>query len=523
MWSAANIVKLTITSLSIVDFVVFSGLFLVYMFVVKIKSKTYETLIGSILVSLFFVVFKIMHIPIFLSTIPPLNVNIPKNLEYVVISILTFTNIILGALPLLCAIYTLIKQTFQKTKKLENIKKVKINVIMPIYNEDSEALWNAINSVYNLDYPKELIDLYLSFDGRDLSDAYMYLLEKWALMTRYEQNGRLVIDLEGMLIHIMRSEHGGKKHAQKTALDQIEMDQTQESLKDSLIFFIDSDIILHKNCLNSFILYMNTYNKTCATGLITCTVKNTSNPLVYYQDVEYVSGQIYWRNFESKWGFSCSCLPGAFTILKYTALKGVSEKYFQFGEFGDTFDYHRFYLGEDRYLTHLLMLSEKHKIGYCDTALCKTEAPTNFSQLIKQRKRWYLGHLSNDTWMLSSLQLWWNYPVMFIFNLVNNSRNTSVYIYLLYFVLALNKETPFLLWFLFIIVPLVLNWLFLVLYAIKLKRKMNILMYLGIICLQPIMSTVYMYYSIVWFRQRSWGGIRVERVEAQIIDAPLQK
>jgi cellulose synthase/poly-beta-1,6-N-acetylglucosamine synthase-like glycosyltransferase len=178
--------------------------------------------------------------------------------------------------------------------------------------------------------------------------------------------------------------------------------------------------------------------------------------------------------------------------------------------YDDDVDYQRFYLGEDRYLTHLLMEIEPWKLGFCDSARCKTDAPNTIPALLKQRRRWYLGHISNEIWMMSSSKLWKSYPLLCLFNLVNNTRNTSIYIYLLYFVVIFNENTSILMWLMFIVLPIILNWLFLIFYSIRIRRKMNIIFYLVILLIQPIISMMYMYYTIWTMRQRSWGGARVE-------------
>ena len=121
------------------------------------------------------------------------------------------------------------------------------------------------------------------------------------------------------------------------------MEFDYRELENSLIFFIDSDIILKPDSLDEFTKYMKYYDKSALTGMITCVTKNQKSFLSYYQDSEYISGKIFWRNLESFRG-STICLPGAFTILKYSFLKKVSDVYFLDGnKYADNADYQRFY------------------------------------------------------------------------------------------------------------------------------------------------------------------------------------
>jgi chitin synthase len=504
---ATDIIKIVITSISIIDFLVFVVLFLSFMICVPYKAKETSTKVMSIGIIIFFIVFKTLHIPVFISTLP-MNVKIPGS--DIIIGILTWSNILLAAVPLILAIITAFIYKTPKKDVLEKFQTKNVNIIMPIYNESPESLLKAVQSVLNLEYPKQLIHLYLAFDEgvkESNSDAFVYLM-KYYNLDPMDKRYRVDIDLDGIIISICRFEHGGKKSAQYGAFKEMESDN--KDLDNSLVFFIDSDIILMMDSLSQFTYFLEKNKKSALTGIISCIASGNPTFLTFYQDIEYISGQIFWRNLEVYFG-STTCLPGAFTILKYSFLKRVSDIYFNSTEYKDDTDYQRFYLGEDRYLTHLLMEIEPWQLGFCEAARCKTDAPNTMSALLKQRRRWYLGHIANDTWMISSLKLWKTYPLLCLFNLLNNTRNTSIYIYLLYFVLLLNKETNVLTWSVFILMPLLLNWFFIIIYALKIKRKMNILSYCAIVFLQPILSMMYMYYTIWTIRQKSWGGIRVER------------
>lgn len=530
--SIADIIKLIITSVSVIDFLVFCILFLSFITIIPYKAKELSTKIISVCVIIFFIGFKCMFIPVFLSTIPLLQIDIPGS--YIILGILTWSNIMLAAVPLFLAIITILIYRVPKYKILIQQNHKKVNIIMPIYNEDPDSLWKAIESVLKLDYGYEtktntnqnitltlqkrnLISLYLSFDedvpkeGQLNSDAFVKLMQRLNL-DQYDRRQRINVDIDGILIAICRFEHGGKKSAQYGGFKEVEKDMKRtlnESEVDPLVFFIDSDIILKSDSLLQFYYYLERFKKSGLTGLISCIASDNPTFITFYQDIEYISGQIFWRNLESYFN-STTCLPGAFTILKYSFFKKVSEKYFNSNVYSDNSDYQRFYLGEDRYLTHLLMEIEPNQLGFCEAARCKTDAPKTILALMKQRRRWYLGHIANDTWMMSSLELWKNYPLLCLFNLLNNTRNTSIYIYLLYFTLLINKEVSLELWLLFILLPILCNWFFIIIYAFKIKRKMNIMFYIAILIFQPLFNMAYMYYTIWTIRDRSWGGVRVE-------------
>lgn len=427
MISVEDIIKLIITAISAVDFLVFTCLFVTYLVVIQFKTQSVWTKCGAMLVLLFFLAFKVLHIPAFLSTVPIVNFQFPYA-DHVLLG-LTWSNILLAGVPLITVFITFVGTLMRKDGDISNWKKTYVNIVMPIYNETPEALWKAIESVKALDYDLDKIHLYLAFDDDKQPDAFKYAMEKWG--KSIESAGEIVEVEDSVRVSICRFPHGGKKSAQQGAYNLIKNGHSKEELENSLLFFIDSDIQLKSDALWQFVRHMDIKKKNCLTGMITCVTSENPSFLSYYQDIEYVSGQIFWRNMEDRLG-ATSCLPGAFTILRWTSFDSIADDYFSKTTYSDNFEYQRFYLGEDRYLTHLLMEREPWKMGFCESARCKTEAPDTLMGLLKQRRRWFLGHISNDTWMISSLSLWKTYPLLTLFNFLNNSRNTSIYIYLLY-------------------------------------------------------------------------------------------
>jgi cellulose synthase/poly-beta-1,6-N-acetylglucosamine synthase-like glycosyltransferase len=504
--SITDWIKIILTSISFIDFIVFTILFSIYLIVIHYKTTNLKIKIGSFIILLFFILFKTMHLPAFLSTIVIINWQMPYANE--ILFSLTWINIMLAFLPLLTLIISLYLYKSNPNEDISLFKNDRVNIIMPIYNEDPDALWKSIQSIQNLDYNLSKIHLYLSFDDDKENDALKHIVSKFKIsqLDNYKHD---LQDNSELKISICKFPHGGKKSAQQGGYNMIKTDYNDLDLANSILFLTDSDIQLKKDSLWQFVRHMKLYNKTCLTGMITC-VSSNKNFLSYYQDVEYISGQIFWRNLENLCG-STSCLPGAFTVIKWEVFNNIAYEYFLKKDYSDSFEYQRFYLGEDRYLTHLLMQNEKWKIGFCEKARCKTDAPLNINALLKQRKRWFLGHISNDTWMLSSPSLWYTYPLLTLFNFLNNSRNTSVYIYLLYFVMFFNNNIDSVTWFIYIILPIFLTWTFIIYYAYIIKRKMNILFYICIILFQPIFNMLYMYYTIYDIRVQSWGGVRIDK------------
>ena len=127
------------------------------------------------------------------------------------------------------------------------------------------------------------------------------------------------------------------------------------------------------------------------------------------ENVLQVHGQLFERSVESGCG-AVTCLPGALTILRFSAFRRMAKYYFadKAEQCDDLFDFGKCHLGEDRWLTHLFMIGakERYQIQMNPGAFCKTEAVQTFKSLLKQRRRWFLGFITNEACMLTDIRLW---------------------------------------------------------------------------------------------------------------------
>mgnify|MGYP003335007580 CR=1 FL=1 len=77
--NATDIIVLIITGISVFDFIVFTLLFTIYLLAIQYKTYKLSTRLSSIIIILFFLIFKLLHIPAFLSTVSIFNINIKVN------------------------------------------------------------------------------------------------------------------------------------------------------------------------------------------------------------------------------------------------------------------------------------------------------------------------------------------------------------------------------------------------------------------------------------------------------------
>jgi chitin synthase len=248
------------------------------------------------------------------------------------------------------------------------------------------------------------------------------------------------------------------------------------------------------------------------TGVITSTTeKNTLITLL--QDMEYIHGQLFERSVESGCG-SVTCLPGALTILRFSAFRKMAKYYFadKAEQCDDLFDYGKCHLGEDRWLTHLFMIGakERYQIQMCTGAFCKTEAVQTYRSLLKQRRRWFLGFITNEVCMLTDIRLWKRYPILCVVRFMQNTIRTTA---LLFFIMVLSiittsnkvKNLPVG----FIAVSLGLNWLLMFYFGLQLRR-FKAWLYPIMFIINPFFNWVYMIYGIFTAGQRTWGGPRAD-------------
>ena len=260
------------------------------------------------------------------------------------------------------------------------------------------------------------------------------------------------------------------------------------------------------------------------TGVITATTEKNSL-ITLLQDMEYIHGQLFERSVESGCG-AVTCLPGALTMLRFSAFRRMAKYYFadKAEQCDDLFDYGKCHLGEDRWLTHLFMIGakERYQIQLCTGAFCKTEAVQTYKSLLKQRRRWFLGFITNEVCMLTDVRLWRRYPLLCIVRFMQNTIRTTA---LLFFIMVLSiittsnkiKNLPVG----FIAVSLGLNWLLMLYFGAKLRR-FKIWLYPVMFIINPFFNWVYMVYGIFTAGQRTWGGPRADAGTADSSTSPQQ-
>jgi chitin synthase len=438
--------------------------------------------------------------------------------------------------PWLLCVYRLATTSLGRTKSIDYIlderSAPKIVVVMPVYKEEPDILLTAINSVVDCEYPPSCIHVFLSFDGDQLDELYLKTVDCLGIpISMKEIPMSIDVVYNGARITVSRFPHGGKRKCQKATfklIDKIYLEYVTQN-DDLFILFIDSDCILDKVCIQNFLYEMelkpgSKHNMMAMTGVITSTTERQSL-ITLLQDMEYIHGQLYERSVETCCG-SVTCLPGALTILRFSAFRNMAKYYFadRAEECDDFFDYGKCHLGEDRWLTHLFMIAatERYQIGMCTNAFCKTEAVQTFRSLLKQRRRWFLGFMTNEVCMLTDTRLWRKYTLLCVVRLMQNTIRTTA---LLFFIMVISimttsnktKNLPVG----FIAVSLGLNY-FLMLYFGAKIRRFKAWLYPIMFIVNPFFNWLYLIYGVFTAGQRTWGGPRADAGVADAKTTPQQ-
>jgi chitin synthase len=504
-----------------------------------IKADHWSVRVLAVTQMVLFTSLRGIFLPIMIVTLPlptQLTQYFPKNMVGFLqwFAFWTFAGLLI--IPWLFCVYQLVTNNLGRTKRIKTVldefSAPKIVIVMPVYKEEPDVLVTAVNSVVDCDYPPSCIHVFLSFDGDHVDELYLSLIEKLGVPLTLDEYPRSIdITYRHARITVSRFPHGGKRHCQKATfrlIDKIYANYLKRN--DNLfILFIDSDCILDKVCLQNFMYEMELkpgckQNMLAMTGIITCTTEKNSL-LTVLQDMEYIHGQLFERSVESGCG-AVTCLPGALTMLRFSAFRRMAKYYFaeKAEQCNDLFDYGKCHLGEDRWLTHLFMIGakERYQIQLCTAAFCKTEAVQTYRSLLKQRRRWFLGFITNEVCLLTDARLWRRYPLLCIVRFAQNTIRTTA---LLFFIMVISiittsnkiKNLPVG----FIAVSLGLNWLLMIYFGAKLKR-FKIWMYPLMFILNPFLNWVYMVYGIFTAGQRTWGGPRADAAAADANTTPRQ-
>ncbi|ROW05670.1 hypothetical protein VMCG_05277 [Cytospora schulzeri] len=512
-WAVKDIVYTAIVGVvmlaAILEWFLWIGAFMYCLWKVFRKSEHWTVNVLAVIIAVAFLLLRVIFLPIMVVTLPLPSQIVKLWPEEMVDFLMWFAFWSFAGLltvPWLFCVYQLVTHQLGRTKRIKQLldedSAPKVVIVMPCYQEDPEVLITAINSVVDCDYPPSCIHVFVSFDGDQEDELFLTTIEKLGVPLTLETYPKSIdVAYKDARITVSRFPHGGKRTCQKATYKLIDRIYSEYLKRNDNLFilFIDSDCILDRVCLQNFLYDMefspgNRRNMLAMTGVITSTTKKHSI-ITLLQDMEYIHGQLFERSVESGCG-SVTCLPGALTMLRFSAFRRMAKYYFadKAEHCEDLFDFAKDHLGEDRYLTHLFMIGAKkrYQIQMCTSAFCKTEAVQTYKSLVKQRRRWFLGFITNEACMLTDWRLWRRYPVLVLYRFCQNTiRTTALLFFIMVLALLSTEKSLDDLPVGFIAISLGLNWLMMIYFGAKLRRY-KIWLYPVMFVLNPFFNWYYM-------------------------------
>ncbi len=245
-------------------------------------------------------------------------------------------------------------------EKRENIKKEYLEIkkqnwpsttiIVPCWNE-SKTVINTVNSLLNLDYPKDKLIIMVIDDGS--TDDTLKVLNI------FKNNPQ---------VQVHHKKNGGKYTALNFGI---------ENSKSDLVGCLDADSFVHKDALKNMIPYFE--NQKIMAVVPAIKIHKANNVIQQMQNVEY-----NWSIFVRKiltYVNSLHITPGPFTIFRRKVFDQIGI-------------YKHAYLTED--LEMALRMQENHfKIANSHRSFVFTVPPNTIKTLYKQRLRWAYGFIKN--------------------------------------------------------------------------------------------------------------------------------
>ena len=264
--------------------------------------------------------------------------------DILLVYILTYFGLFISIFFLL----TLFENKNEKRKALPK-ELPKVSIIVPAYNEENN-LNRTINSLLELDYPKEKLEIIIVNDGS--TDNTLKIAKSFIPYG----------------VKIYTKKNGGKGKALNYGLKRV---------TGTLVGCLDADSFVEKESLKKIIPYF--YDKNIMAVTPALKVDKPKNFFQRIQMIEYFIG-IFLRKIFSYLN-SIHVTPGPFTIYR----KEFFDRYGGYAEHN---------LTEDIEIA-LRIQKNGYRIENSTNAVVYTNVPLTFKDLLKQRLRWYTGFIEN--------------------------------------------------------------------------------------------------------------------------------
>jgi len=242
------------------------------------------------------------------------------------------------------------KHILIRTKPFELKEYPGVTIMVPCYNEEKTIL-GTINSLLDLDYPKNKLQIMIIDDGS--KDNTWNIIQEF---TKFEN------------IKIFQKENGGKYTALNFGLEKVET---------PFLGCLDADSFVDSQALKRIMTYFDDKDTMAVAPSII--VDKPKNILQGAQKAEY-DMSVYNKKMLAFLG-GIHVTPGPFSIFR--------KKVFE-----DLGPYRHAHNTEDQEIA-LRMQENHYKIEHCPDAYVYTVVPNSVKQLYRQRLRWIYGFIRN--------------------------------------------------------------------------------------------------------------------------------
>ncbi len=239
----------------------------------------------------------------------------------------------------------------RKNKKINNKDYLSVTIIVPCFNEE-KTVEKTIQSLLNLDYPKEKLQIFAVDDGSTDNT--------WEVLHRFKKDPRVKL--------FRKKNQGSKFFALNYALRFV---QTE------IVGVLDADSWVDRKALKKYMYYFR--DQETMAVIPSMLIANADSIIRRAQKAEYEIG-IFVRKVFTKIN-TIYITPGPFSLFR----KKVFDTLGPYREAHHT---------EDAEIA-LRMQKAGYKIAYSDASLVYTVGPKTAPKLIKQRVRWTYGFIKN--------------------------------------------------------------------------------------------------------------------------------
>ncbi|CAG9467151.1 unnamed protein product [Pedinophyceae sp. YPF-701] len=296
-----------------------------------------------------------------------------------------------------------------------------VSVIIPSYRETPEEMSLSLGCYTKEALPDEMfrqrLELFLILDGHDEKEpeesnptlcGIKALLKKRATTPIEQVDTRLFRLYRGKYcgipfgFYIKRA--GLKRGKRFSQLFYYEMTQIRRVVlgwEPYALFQGDGDTSMERGALQKLVNSL-VENPSCAATTGQILPLNFSRWSVLNPLVDAVAPQVWEYTIsgvvDKAFYAASKCvlvMPGAFSLLRYSAVRDCWPAYSARTRAGDLISLNCLDLGEDRYLTTLLLMCG-HDTTYVEDAVSYTSVPQTWRELLVQRRRWFNSAVLND-------------------------------------------------------------------------------------------------------------------------------